>query len=79
MKTQYLLLLALVFFISCENEPSEDEPLQAKYPLELLDQTNFNNASNVLSIPNKNVRLDSIVYINYYQYNPKYRYFRLSN
>jgi hypothetical protein len=72
MKSKYLFILLALGFISCEGElVDNDENIEIKFPFEKLDQTNFNNASSSLNAPPSNVRLDSVVYIHYFRFNPE--------
>lgn len=66
----YCLVFSFVMFSCTVDNQNEEEVKVIKHPFEALDQSNFNNVSSVLSTPNKNVRLDSVVYITFYQYNP---------
>ena len=67
MKKIHLFIIALSSFASCS---SEDPQEMVKFRFENLDLTNYNNASNVLTTPPSNVRLDSVVYYRYYQFDP---------
>lgn len=72
MKNTYLLLILSFAFYSCESEVEEGiQKNEIKFAFEALDQTNYNNAPTVLTQPNSNVRLDSIVYFRYYRFNPE--------
>lgn len=72
MKNTYLLLILSFAFYSCESEVEEGtQKNEIKFAFEALDQTNYNNAQTVLTQPNSNVRLDSIVYFRYYRFNPE--------
>lgn len=72
MKNTYLLLILSFAFYSCESEVEEGtRKNEIKFAFEALDQTNYNNAPTVLTQPNSNVRLDSIVYFRYYRFNPE--------
>jgi len=64
-----VLLIAL--FTSCTVDEQDDHaPKKIRFPFENLDATNFNRITANLTLPNSKVRLDSVVYINYQQYNP---------
>lgn len=72
MKNTYLLLILSFALYSCESEVEQDtQKNEIKFAFEALDQTHYNNASVVLTQPNSNVRLDSIVYFRYYRFNPE--------
>lgn len=72
MKNTYLLLILSFALYSCESEVEEGtQKNEIKFAFEALDQTNYNNAQTVLTQPNSNVRLDSIVYFRYYRFNPE--------
>ena len=74
MKNKYILLMLAFTVFSCTIDDSvdikEEESYVPKFPFEKLDQTNFNNASSVLTATPTNVRLDSVVNIRYYKFNP---------
>nr|WP_297309094.1 hypothetical protein [uncultured Flavobacterium sp.] len=73
MKNKYLFILLALGFISCEGElvDHEEENKEIKFPFEVLDQSNFNSAANTLNAAPLNVRLDSVVYLHYYRFNPE--------
>lgn len=86
MRGIYLLVSVLFMICACSSDVDEfidnpdssenpnpnvpNVPNEPNFPFETLDQTNNNNASNVLSEAPTNVRLDSVVSIRYYKYNP---------
>lgn len=67
------MLIGCSLFACSVDDSKDDElvPYIPKFPFEALDQTNFNNASSVLSMPSTNIRLDSVVYVRYYRFNPE--------
>ena len=73
MKNKYLFILLALGFISCEGElvNHDEEDIEIKFPFEVLDQSNFNTASSSLNAAPLNVRLDSVVYLHYYRFNPE--------
>ena len=77
MKNKYLFILLALSFFSCSVDDSvdikgeEQTTYVPKFPFEALDQTNFNNASSVLTAAPSNVRLDSVVTFRYYRFNPE--------
>ena len=65
----YVFLGLSMYSCNVEEDNIEKEKV-INYPFEKLDQANFNTITSELKLPNKQVRLDSVVYFTYYQYNP---------
>lgn len=71
MKKISIFLLTIVAMYSCATDFIDDDtPSVINFPFETLDQTNFNNATQSLTAPPTNIRLDSVVYYRFYNFNP---------
>ena len=84
MKNIYYLIITLVTICACSSDidelidnPDSSEnpdtyvPYVPNFPFETLDITNYNNATNILTAPPANVRLDSVEHYHYNRFNPE--------